>query len=57
MEKSHVIKPESGGYRLTDGRVSLDSIVCDWWIAKPWVRIASSVQSRALDALIGSRRP
>jgi hypothetical protein len=51
MEKSYTTKLESGGYRLTGSRASLDSIVHDWWIAKPWVRIASSIQAWLEDSL------
>jgi uncharacterized protein (DUF433 family) len=54
MEKSYVTKLEDGGYRLTDSRVSLDSIVYDWRDGLSPESIAQNFDTLTLEQVYGA---
>jgi uncharacterized protein (DUF433 family) len=54
MEKSYVTKLEEGGYRLTGSRVSLDSIVYDWWNGLSPESIIENFQTLTLEQVYGA---
>jgi len=54
MEKSYVTKLEGGGYRLTGSRVSLDSIVYDWWNGLSPESIVENFQTLTLEQVYGA---
>jgi len=53
MEKSYVTKSEHG-YRLTGSRVSLDSIVYDWWNGLSPESIAQNFDTLTLEQIYGA---
>jgi uncharacterized protein (DUF433 family) len=54
MQKSYVTKLEGGGYRLTGSRVSLDSIVYDWWNGLAPESIIENFQTLTLEQVYGA---
>ncbi len=53
MEKSYVTQTESG-YRLTDSRVSLDSIVYDWLSGLSPESIVDNFETLSLEQVYGA---
>jgi hypothetical protein len=53
MEKSYVTKIEDG-YRLTGSRVSLDSIVYDWWNGLSPESIVENFPTLTLEQVFGA---
>jgi len=53
MEKSYVTKIEDG-YRLTGSRVSLDSIVYDWWNGLSPESIVENYDTLTLEQVYGA---
>ncbi len=53
MEKSYVTKID-GGYRLTGSRVSLDSIVYDWWNGLAPESIVENFPTLTLEQVYGA---
>ncbi len=53
MEKSYVTKIEDG-YRLTGSRVSLDSIVYDWWNGLSPESIVENFETLTLEQVYGA---
>jgi uncharacterized protein (DUF433 family) len=54
MEKSYITKLEDGGYRLVGSRVSLDSIVYDWWNGLSPESIVENFQTLTLEQVYGA---
>lgn len=54
MEKSYVMKLETGGFRLTDSRVSLDSVVYDWNNGLSPESIVQNFQTLTLEQVYGA---
>ncbi|MGH9837199.1 MAG: DUF433 domain-containing protein [Blastocatellia bacterium] len=54
MEKSYVTKLESGGYRLTGSRVSLDSVAYDWNNGLSPESIVQNFQTLTLEQVYGA---
>jgi uncharacterized protein (DUF433 family) len=54
MEKSYVTILEGGAYRLTGSRVSLDSIVYDWWNGLSPESIVENFPTLTLEQVYGA---